>query len=70
MICYKDRAFCSQPCVNFECDRNYNHAINGQAHLLEEDRLPISVVNFRDSSQCIGFQSFAERMGMGIENEK
>ena len=69
MICYKDRAFCSQSCANFECDRNYNNAISGQAHLPEKDRLPVSMVNFRDSSQCLGYQSFAERIGI-CENEK
>jgi hypothetical protein len=70
MICYKDRAFCSQSCFNLECDRNYNHAINGQRHLQEEDRLPISIANFKDSNQCKGFQPFAERMGMRVEDEK
>ena len=69
MISYKDRAFCSQSCANFECDRNYNHAINGQAYLPEKDRLPISMANLRDSSQCLGYQSFAERIGI-CENEK
>lgn len=64
MISYKDMTFCSATCVNFQCERNYNHAINGQASIPEEKRLPVALSNLKDTDMCPGYQSFAEQIGI------
>ena len=31
MMCFRDRTFCSAPCSNTECSRNYNPTVRRQA---------------------------------------
>jgi len=31
MICYRGKAFCSQECANYKCDRNFNDNVLAQA---------------------------------------
>ena len=48
MICYRDKAFCSQECANSECDRNFNDNVLLQAIAwFGNDNPPIQFADFK-----------------------
>ncbi len=65
MICYRDMTFCdSYDCINTDCYRNPQQALNELAAIPEDRRLPMALANFKDTEACKGYQPLAERLGI------
>ena len=52
MMCYKDMTFCSAPCSNTECRRNYNDDVVAASHeWWGSDTAPIALSDFSNGCE-------------------